>query len=93
MNKLAPLLLLLFACSLPSGTPASLRPAAGLTLAAPVPNHLGRVGLLTRRLPPSASAVRALARLLRAYAEPVRPAAVVMVATGAPYQPFAYRFV
>ncbi|GAB3832977.1 hypothetical protein [Hymenobacter jeollabukensis] len=38
------------------------------------------------------SAIRALARLLRAYAEPARPAAATLVAVGAPLPVFANHY-
>ncbi|RTQ45654.1 hypothetical protein EJV47_24505 [Hymenobacter gummosus] len=67
MNKLAPLLMLLFACSLAGNHTTPLRLTSRPVLAAASAPDAAR--LLTCRLPSSASAVRALARLLRAYAE------------------------
>lgn len=91
MNKLACLLLFPFACTqplVPGAAPAVARPP-GLVVRPTAP-ATARAGLPAGRNPARTRpvAIRALGRLLRAYTEPARPAAVAGANSSAPLPTF-----
>ncbi|MCC3159026.1 hypothetical protein LJ737_17415 [Hymenobacter sp. 15J16-1T3B] len=93
MNKLACLLLFPFAATqplAPTALPAAPRPLGSVVLPAAPPADWSLLAARWRGPATTRpSAIRALGRLLRAYAEPRQPESAPQTTTGAPFPPVA----